>query len=322
MNQPLAAPRDGHDPGLASRLARTPLGRSLRRSMAHAFAPCARWWIRYAPIPTGKAWLFRHFGWRPRRFTCRTAFGMRIRGSSTDLIQRFIYYFGVWEPDITRWMLSRLSPGDCMVDVGANVGYYSLLAASRVERVGSVVAIEASPAIHFLLKSNIKLNGLRNVRVVHAAAADQRGTLMVHPGSADNIGQTHTRDLAGDALGVPVTALPLTDILTADELERVRIVKIDVEGGEAAVVRGMQALLPRLPRHAEILIEISPELMRDPMPSMQFIFDTMRGAGYLAYALPNDLGWARYLSPRHSGPSLLAGLPAAQTDVLFSRELY
>lgn len=323
MPEPLAVPRSARLRDLIVRAARTAPGRALRHAGAATFAPASRAWIRYAPTAFGKHWLFRTFGWRPRRFTSRTIFGMRIQGSTTDLIQRFIHYFGVWEPDITHWMLSRLRPGDVMVDVGANIGYYSLLAASRIGPQGMVVSIEASPGIHAMLEANVQLNGLVNVRTVNAAAAGERGVLRVHAGAADNLGQTHTREQAGDDPGVPVNALPLHELLTSEEVARARVIKIDVEGSERAVIRGLAPVLGKLREDAEILVEISPELMDEPLPSMKEIFETLRGAGYTAYVLPNELGWHSYIAHRPVRPRVLGtSMTSVQTDVLFTRARY
>ena len=62
-----------------------------------------------------------------------------------DLIQRMILHFGVWEPDVSRVIEQSLAPGDVFVDIGANIGYDTLLASSRVGPTGRVVSIEASP---------------------------------------------------------------------------------------------------------------------------------------------------------------------------------
>src|SRR4051794_26991463 len=96
-----------------------------------AFETIARAWIRYAPSSFGKRWLWARC-WRHYAFRSRTIFGAKITGDTADLIQRYIYFFGVWEPDITAWLRSALKPGDCFVDVGANIGYYTLLASQVV----------------------------------------------------------------------------------------------------------------------------------------------------------------------------------------------
>ena len=88
---------------------------------------------------------------------CPTRFGGVMQGNTQDLIQRYLYWFGVWEPQLTCWIKSRLPPRRVFVDVGANIGYYSLLAASLVGDDGQVVAIEASPSIYRLLCNNLEL---------------------------------------------------------------------------------------------------------------------------------------------------------------------
>src|SRR5512143_1069818 len=95
---------------------------SVRAQLTPYLMSAARAWIRYSPTNKGKRWLWDRFYWRSRVFACKTRFGMHFTGDTRDLIQRYIYYFGVWEPNATRWLCSKLKPGDCFIDVGANVG--------------------------------------------------------------------------------------------------------------------------------------------------------------------------------------------------------
>src|SRR6476619_7171728 len=87
--------------------------------------------------------LFRHL----RNTETRTERGGRIFVSGQDVIQRYIYSFGVWEPALTNFVKTRLRAGDTFIDVGANIGYYALLASGLVGASGTVVSIEASPSI-------------------------------------------------------------------------------------------------------------------------------------------------------------------------------
>ena len=117
----------------------------LRSTIGDALTPLARAWVRYSPLPIGKPWLWQTFHWRPHTFACRTRFGGVMTGNTEDLIQRHLYFFGNWEPNISAWIASRLQRGDCFVDIGANIGHYSLLASNLVGDEGCVVAIEAAP---------------------------------------------------------------------------------------------------------------------------------------------------------------------------------
>src|SRR5439155_18352535 len=145
------------------------LARRMRSVLGKALTPAARAWIRYAPVAAGKPWLWQTFHWRTRDFDCRTRYGSRMLGNTQDLIQRHIYYFGNWEPNISAWIGATLKRGDCFVDVGANIGHYSLLASAIVGLEGSVVAIEAAPWIHALLDRHVALNRRPNIRTVPVA---------------------------------------------------------------------------------------------------------------------------------------------------------
>src|SRR5205823_8966527 len=113
-----------------------------------------------------------------------------IGGDTRDTIQQYIYYFGVWEPHLTRWIVRRLVCGDAFIDVGANVGYYSLLASKLVGTSGSVVAIEASPATFKILQSNLALNQVRNVRAMNVAVYHSKTAMKVFRGSEYDVGHT------------------------------------------------------------------------------------------------------------------------------------
>jgi len=84
----------------------------------------------------------------------------------------------------------RLAPGDAFVDVGANIGYFSLLASKLVGESGLVVAIEPSPTIFAVLESNLARNRAHNVRAVCVAASASTGMLRLFRGPDSNIGRT------------------------------------------------------------------------------------------------------------------------------------
>ena len=293
-----------------------------RHALGAALTPLARAWIRYAPWSIGKHWLWQKFHWRQHDFSCRMVGGARMTGNTRDLIQRHLYYFGTWEPNISRWISTTLQPGDGFIDIGANIGYYSVLASARVGDEGCVVAVEAAPWIHALLEWHVALNGRNNVRTLALAASASAGTLKLYPGSADNIGKTTT--VKGDGEPVEVAALPLADMLLDEEIRRARIIKIDVEGAEPDVLRGLVPVLGRMRDDLEIVMEVSPSLMSDPERSRDEIFATLSGFGFAAYVFDNDYGVETYLQGgRASRPVPLRDTAfSAQTDVLFSRARY
>ena len=178
----------------------------------------------------------------------RTRFGFEISGTTEDFVQRYIYVFGVWEPHLTYWIQDRLQPGDTFVDVGANIGYFTLLAAGCIRKQGWCVAIEASPSIFELLKENLELNHVGSrVRTVNLAASDRDGTLTVYGGPSGNLGLTTT---------VPNHDLRIETTISRHASKRYfdrrgnsgcASIKIDVEGLEGPV-NGVAANTWSMPR--------------------------------------------------------------------------
>ena len=155
-----------------------------------------------------------------------TRFDMRFTCRLPDFIQTYLYLFGVWEPDITAFIDRRLETGRVFVDVGANIGYHTLLAARHGARV---VAVEASPRIFAMLQENVRVNGADGVRLVNKAVAERAGTCEVYAGPVQNIGLSTTVKQRGFTRESEVEAAPLSDLLEPDEIDATQMVKIDVE---------------------------------------------------------------------------------------------
>ncbi len=161
----------------------------------------------------------------------------------------------VYEPFETDLIQSRVKPGDTVLDVGANIGYYTLLFAKRVGPRGQVFAFEPEPDNFSLLEKNIRANDYRNVVAVNAALSDRAGKLNLHV-CDENRGDHRIYLTDEKRLAVEVTALvadQYLDSLRAD----VQFVKIDVQGAEAKVLRGMQNLLRRS-RACQVAMEFWP----------------------------------------------------------------
>jgi FkbM family methyltransferase len=248
----------------------------------------------------------------------RTRFGAVVESDLRDLVPSYIFHFGHWEPNISYWIARRLCPGDLFVDIGANVGYYSLLASSVVGRSGGVVAIEASPSIYVKLKRNIEANQCENVRVVNIAVSNSAGHVTIYSGPPDNRSATSTlQDWRDGKPEAKVVALPLDQILTEGEIQRVRLVKIDVEGAERPILRQIAETIQRYPRRIEILVECT---LKDKIQEWEGIFATLFSAGFSAFAIENEYSAAWYLRWRYpSDLQPIFSLPSGQTDVLFTR---
>ena len=287
-----------------------------------------RRYVREAPGAFGTSWLAGrllnpYLRDHPRRRVVQTRSGARFAVDTQDLIQRYLYLFGVWEPHMTGWLRRRLGPGDGFVDVGANIGVFSVLASQLVGDQGRVVAIEASPVFHARLVQQARLNDCRNIRAVNAAVSDSRRTLTFVLASSHNMGANSIVPYDGPAESVfEAEALPLAELLEPAEIESARVIKIDVEGAEGSVVRGLAPLLDRLRPDAEITVEVTPDRMAQLGDSVDELLKIMDDAGFHTYRLANDYAadsYPRALSGDPVVPVRHHGPVTAESDLIFSR---
>jgi FkbM family methyltransferase len=184
-----------------------------------------------------------------------TVFGARFKCVRTDYIQRRIAFFGLFEPNLTYFISSVLKPGDVFIDVGANIGYFTMLAAKCVGASGKVYAIEASPSTYDLLIANLRLNGVKNVEAINMAVADKECHVRIQSNDTRNIGANSVHIVASGAAD-SVVGRPLQDIV-APNLGRARFIKIDVEGAENLILPSILDYFVQLDSDTIIVSEIA-----------------------------------------------------------------
>lgn len=177
-----------------------------------------------------------------------------------DMIAREVFFTGGYAPQETALVRAVLRPGATFVDVGANWGYFTLLAAHRVGAGGRVVALEPDPRLFALLQRNVAMNGLGMVDVVRVAAADRAGELQLAGYDAAG-GNWGVSSLMADAAGerFSVDAATVDEVLDARGVDSVDLLKMDIEGAEEMALRGMEAGLAR-GRYRRVLMELHPTL--------------------------------------------------------------
>lgn len=152
---------------------------------------------------------------------------------------------GVYELASIEFILDSLQPGSTFVDVGANVGAFTLPAARRVGPSGCVVAIEPSAAVYPYLQRNVAASGLNNIHLVNLAAYDNDNTCMpFYDAPKDHFGMGSLGKQFSERPAM-VQTRRLDSILSDAQMERVDLIKVDVEGFEAAVFEGASQLLSR-----------------------------------------------------------------------------
>ena len=155
------------------------------------------------------------------------------------------YALGTSEPLVQESLRQVLTEGAVFWDVGANVGFHTLIAARIVGPSGRVVAIEPLPANLAALRRNVALNQLANVTVIEGAASAKGGDVELQLGDEPTWARVAAAGPAHQAGSIRVRAFSLDDLQAAEALPHPDVVKIDVEGAECDVVAGMRGLIAR-----------------------------------------------------------------------------
>jgi FkbM family methyltransferase len=209
--------------------------------------------------------------------------GALMRLDLDEYVQRRIYYRCHEVPE-ARFVRRLLRAGDHVLDVGANVGFFTLTAAARVGPEGAVRAVEPIPGNAEVLARNVELNRFSCVEVTRAAAGAQNGEIRLgldHPDPQETgVSGHYTEGGARDVLTVPLVAL---DDLLRDR-PRLRLAKIDVEGAEPRVLAGMAETLASRPPDA-MLMEVNRGALARLGFGVEDLLGPLRRAGYAFHAV-------------------------------------
>lgn len=174
-----------------------------------------------------------------------------------DIIERHILFQGYFEYRESLFMRRLLKPGNVFVDVGANIGWHSLLAADLVGQSGQVLAFEPTSITYDRLQKNIDLNAFTQVRTFHCGLSNREAVFSIFPCEDENSG---ANSLYGAEHQTPierVTVRPGDQVLRDLGINDIDLCKIDVEGAELDVLEGLSDTFAAQKIRA-ILIEVNP----------------------------------------------------------------
>ena len=158
-------------------------------------------------------------------------------------------WLGSYEHDKQRFFEEKVTVNAVVYDVGANVGFYTLLAAELVGLGGSVIAFEPLPRNLGYLRRHVQLNRLQHVRIMDAAVSDRQGEAFFEPEQSPSMGH-----LAAQG-SIRVRTVALDGLLAAEGVPLPDVIKIDVEGAELEVLKGAHNILSAS-NDISILIEV------------------------------------------------------------------
>jgi FkbM family methyltransferase len=196
---------------------------------------------------------------------------------------------GAMEPGLTKYFRSVVTPGAVVVDVGANVGFYTLLAAKLLQGQGKIYSFEPAPRTYAILKDNVQVNGFLELGIIHLyplAVTDKAGKARLAVFNADCGHNTLFDDGHADA-EIEVSTTSLDDILATQD--KVDIVKIDAEGAEPFILRGMTHVIERNPQ-IRIALEFAPAHLRRAGISSCAFLDTIASFGFAIRRIDDESG--------------------------------
>ena len=174
--------------------------------------------------------------------------GMLIVPSEDFSLMPILTTTGVLEAPLTKFFLAQVKPGHTIVDIGANVGYFTVLAAKLVGAKGRVIGYEANPHTFRVLQDNLALNWLTDQEIIlRNEAAYSENTHITFHASAKFVGDSSIYERpASDNYVDEVTSIQVPGVRLDDALrrvEKINLLKIDIEGGEFHAFTGMMDMI-------------------------------------------------------------------------------
>ncbi len=244
-----------------------------------------RWYALHSPFKRGTyrlaLWLYQHQSIPDLTVEASLDQNLWVSLQLRSWVDYNIYCLGLYEAPLARFFMQALEPNSVVLDIGAYIGQYTLLAAKYAAR-GRVIAFEPHPQSHQRLQANVTRNRLRNVvassQAVGATPGQRAFRLAAQPAMSRLLQLDEPRNAV-----VEVELTSVDSIVRQADLSRVDLIKIDVEGAEGQVLRGAEETL--LKYHPMLIMEVDRNreqaLGDDPEPILRYL----RDLGYALHAL-------------------------------------
>lgn len=212
---------------------------------------------------------------------------------------------GSYESETTAWMMQTVHRGDVVVDAGAFIGYYTLLLSQLVGPDGHVFAFEPEPRAFALLQRNVQENGFRNVTLVPQALGERSGRQALQLTRSGFGGEMTEAPADGSGRRVDVERTSLDEFFTGFA-RPIALIKMDIEGREAAALRGASRLLRQ--SDPALLVELNPAALRRAGVEPAALLEELAALGFEPRRVESP---GRPLDPSLELPALLASAGSA-----------
>jgi len=223
---------------------------------------------------------------------------LTIRYQPNTEIGRYLYYRGIYEEPIIHKMASITKPGMCFLDVGANIGVYSLVAAHNVGPSGRVLAVEPQSTVFRLLRDNVKMNNLTNVELFNCALGktEEQAEIYLLDEANDGASRMARLDSENVISSEEINVIPMEKILEDAGIDKIDVMKIDVEGAEMLVLEGAKSVFNRK-KPQYIFVECIDKHLKMFGSSSYELLSFMKSYGYKTFKYHK---WWHPITPQHN----------------------
>ena len=245
------------------------------RFVRRSAADLAHWLITGTRPFRGKYRIARVLGRLAESEPIRSRYGILIESHLSDTTN----YFAIagYDGDQVADAIADLKPGDAFLDIGANTGLFSLLAARSIKPDGMVLAFEPQPQVAEVFRHNVRLNSAQSVHLFEFALGIRTGAARIMS-EAQHSGGAYISEEGGQPILI-VDPAHILGLITALVGQRRTVVKIDVEGAEETVVRSLGPVFEAL-AVTRCIIEIDAQNLARAGSSLAGVYDLMEAAGF------------------------------------------
>jgi len=212
-------------------------------------------------------------------------YGQTIYASTLDrIVVLYLKKLALVEAFETEFFRSIVKKGMTVIDVGANLGWYSLMAANLVGKEGRVFAFEPDPENFRLLSKNIQVNGHQNIKVINQAVSDKTGAGQLFL-CEENRGDHRIYNPNNERRGIEISTTSLDDFF--QDSPHIDVIKIDVQGAEHLVFSGMDQII-KTNAQLFIMMELCPKFLKMCGSSPRDFLKTIENYGFLIYFINED----------------------------------
>lgn len=210
---------------------------------------------------------------------------MKMKLDIGEWIQQQIFFFGYYDERGMKCLKKYLNKGDVFIDIGANVGCYSLIASKIVTETGKVYAFEPVNSIYNCLKKNVELNNLKNIVLEKKAIYNKRGVKDLYISLSDNMGMSSISTPVSNYIE-KVNTITLDEFIRNNKVNKVDFIKIDIEGAELYALQGMTNTI--IQNKPVIIVELNEWILKETGIDMKDIIKLMQKLGYSMKAINKD----------------------------------